>query len=380
MNATSATTATSVATGGPAASRGRSRWPRMAFAWSLACTTLGLWWVVDPAAYPLDDGVDPEPVSLLDAVGPRAGAAVCLAVGLIGMLTAAVLARATPAGRPARAAVVSSGVLAALLLVVAPDVQVLSVLGYAMALLGPPVVVTLLVAGARRHPRNLVVVALLALAVAVGVAAGEVGAPTVELLGQIRDGLGRVGIRPLVVGLLAGGGVLFGLCALAATDGTARGRWLARWGRTATVVAALGPVPYGLLRLTWLTPWPQGLGPGEESMLDGGVRVFGLCLGLAALCGAWLTTGLLARWGEVWPGWLPGLRGRPVPVAAAVVPATVVGAALCASSVSLVLLAVQTGRPDLLLFFPTPVWGPALLLATWAYHHRRTAGAAVSVG
>jgi hypothetical protein len=258
--------------------------------------------------------------------------------------------------------------------VLAPDIQMLSVLGYTMALLGGPVLVGLLLAGAGRRRANLVVLALICAAVAVGVAAGEIGSPTVEMLGQIRDGFARVGVRPLVVAYLAAGGLLLGASVLGRSVDRSRAsrERLLRWGRIATYVAALGPLPYGLIRMTWATPWPQGLLDGDEDILQGGIRVFGLCLGLSALCGSWLTLGLLARWGEVWPAWLPGLRGRPVPVRAAVVPAGLVAVALCAASVSLVVMSVRDGGPGLLLFIPAPVWGPALLLATYSYYRRRT--------
>jgi hypothetical protein len=128
--------------------------------------------------------------------------------------------------------------------------------------------------------------------------------------------------------------------------------------------------------MTWLTPWPLGVPDGQS--LGGGVRVFGLLLGLAALGGALLTLRLVARWGEVFPAWLPGLRGRPVPVLAAVLPAGVVSVVLCAASVSLVLLSAQAGMAWLVLLIPAPVWGPALGLATLAYHRRRTEGRAAA--
>lgn len=346
--------------------------PRAAVVYSLACTGLAFWWLLDPATYPLHQS--DAPVSLLGYLEPRAGAAVCLGFGLVGTVVAARLLhsgqRAAPAG------VIAAGAAASLFFtVVAPDIQLLSVLGYAMALLGGPVIVGLLVVGARRHRANLVVLALIGTAVGVGVATGEIGAPTVEMLGQVRDGFIRVGTRPIVVAFLAAGGLVLGAATLAAIrvqTGRASRELLARWGRVATFVAALGPVPYGLLRLTWATPWPQGLGPGNEQILEGGIRVFGICLGLSALCGSWLTLGLISRWGEVWPSWLPGLRGRPVPVAAAVVPAGIVAVALCAAAVSLVVMAARDGGPELLLFIPAPVWGPALMLATYAYYRRRT--------
>jgi hypothetical protein len=104
------------------------------------------------------------------------------------------------------------------------------------------------------------------------------------------------------------------------------------------------------------------------------VRVFGILLGLAALGGAVLTLGLISRWGEVFPAWLPGLRGRRVPTMAAVLPATIVSAALCASALSLVMLSSADGAGWLVPAIPGPVWGPALGLATYAYYRRRAAG------
>jgi hypothetical protein len=338
-------------------------------AWSVACAAMATWWLLDPASAPLPSET---PVSLLGYLGPRAGAVLWLAFAVLGVLASAVPAR----GGAAYRFVVGAGAASALFFgVVAPDIQLLSVLGYSMALLGGPVVVALLVAGARRHRANLVVLALIGAAVAAGVATGEIGEPTLEMLRQVRDGFARIGIRPLVVAFLAAGGFLLGTVTLATaqarTGGPAR-EWLTRWGRVATIVAALGPVPYGLIRMTWATPWPQGLGPGDESMLTGGIRVFGLCLGLAALSGAWLTIGLIRPWGRVWPRWVPGLRGRPVPVLAAVVPASLVGTALCGAAVSLAVMAVQADSPGLLVFIPAPIWGPALLLATYAYYRERT--------
>jgi hypothetical protein len=39
-------------------------------------------------------------------------------------------------------------------------------------------------------------------------------------------------------------------------SGRRAGGWIARHRTTLTLVAAAGPLPYGLIRLTWLTPWP----------------------------------------------------------------------------------------------------------------------------
>ena len=46
-------------------------------------------------------------------------------------------------------------------------------------------------------------------------------------------------------------------------------------------------------------------------------------LTLASEVLAFTAVGLVARWGEVFPRWMPRLRGRRVPTAAAVIPATI---------------------------------------------------------
>ena len=359
-----------------------SRLPAWATAWSLTCAAFGLWWLLDPGAYVLDD-VSDEPTSLMMVLPPAAGAVLFLVLGLVGAGLAVSLAQVGPGGSGRRALVAGGTGFAVFLGVAVPDVQVLSLLGYALAILGGPILVAVLLAGARRDRRNHLALALMAGAIGIGVATGQIGAPTVELLRNVRDGLAAVGPRPLVLAFMLTGGLLFAattLTALRPGDGqgaeTAAGarsrERLQRWGRRATILAAVCPLPYTLLRMTWLTPWPQGLGDGHGEMLDEGVRVFGVALGLAAVGGAWLTLGLISRWGEVWPAWLPGLRGRPVPVLAAVVPASVVALALSAASVSLVVMSVREDVWWLLLMIPAPVWGPALGLATYAYYRRRT--------
>ncbi|GAA2726386.1 hypothetical protein [Cellulomonas aerilata] len=349
-----------------------------AAAWSAGCAALALWWLVRPGDYVLDDGISPTPSSPLALVEPRPAAAALLVLGLLGVPLAIALGRLRAGDRARGPLLAAGGVVTIVLGVLVPDVQLLSFLGYAMALAGPPVLVVLLAVGARRSPRNLLALAAVGAAITIGVLAGEIGSPTVEMLRGIRGGLERVGPRPLVLAVMLLGGVLFGALILAAARrGAAVGPiapdpWQRR-GRVATWVAAACPLPYVLVRMTWLTPWPLGA-PGGVEALDGGIRVFGLLLGLAALGGSVLTVGLISRWGEVFPRWIPGLRGRPVPVAAAVVPAGIVSAVLCAASVSLVMMSLQ-GSPWLVLLIPAPVWGPALGIAALAYHRRRTAGA-----
>jgi hypothetical protein len=139
----------------------------------------------------------------------------------------------------------------------------------------------------------------------------------------------------------------------------------------ATLVATLCVLPYGLIRATWLTPWPLFLPAGTDLAAVPEMRLQGLLLGAAALAGALLTTGLVARWGEVWPRWMPVLRGRPVPVAAAVVPAVLVATVVCSAAVPMAMMAVSSGMLEFLFIFPLPVWGPALGAAALAYALRR---------
>jgi hypothetical protein len=349
--------------------------------WSAAWSVLALWWTLAPGSYVLDAPGSDEPTSLPMILPPEAGSALFLALGLVGMMLAVLLARVRRGQRGRVPVLVTGAAYAAFFGLLVPDIQLLSFLGYPLALFGGPILIVILIAGARRHRWNLVVLLVIATVIGIGVVLGEIGKPILDLLREIRGGVARVGPRPIVLAIALVGGLLFAATTVTAarrgapsrTD-AARARSaerLQRWGRAATIVAAICPLPYALIRLTWLTPWPQGLGPGHNEMLDE-VRLFGVALGLAALGGAWLTLGLILRWGEVWPAWLPGLRGRPVPVLAAVVPASLVAVVLCSASVSLVAMAVRAGDPGLVLFIPAPIWGPALALATYAYYQRRT--------
>ncbi|MFB7666045.1 hypothetical protein ACFC1R_19175 [Kitasatospora sp. NPDC056138] len=101
---------------------------------------------------------------------------------------------------------------------------------------------------------------------------------------------------------------------------------------------------------------------------------------------AYLSVGLVARWGEVWPRRIPGLGGRRVPVLAAVVPAGLGATALLVFPYSLVMSALGlkiTGEPDGLIthgwqtvafwvaYAPLAAWGPLLGVLTVHYYRRR---------
>jgi len=106
-------------------------------------------------------------------------------------------------------------------------------------------------------------------------------------------------------------------------------------------------------------------------------------LSVLSLLGASLTFGLVRPWGERFPGWLPVIGGRSVPVLAAVVPALAGGALVLAVTVKSILswdkVSGFADRPDswaarlmVACYLPAVLWGPMVLAATWGYWRRRS--------
>ncbi len=153
--------------------------------------------------------------------------------------------------------------------------------------------------------------------------------------------------------------------------------WTVRWRRPLTIIAACGPLPYALSRLTWLTPWP--IVGGEAAAADPATRVWGLALSTGAWLGVVLTLGLIRPWGEVFPRWFPVVGGRSVPIVTAAIPGFAIAALLCFAAVPILLSASEMGLASTLEFalvFPCWLWGPTLALAVWGYvgHRRSTIG------
>jgi hypothetical protein len=163
----------------------------------------------------------------------------------------------------------------------------------------------------------------------------------------------------------------------------------ARWGRIAVYVAMVAPVFYGLTRYAWALGLPLGMSQqvlrrGQES----GTWISGLFLATFGLLGAVLMLGLVQRWGEVFPRWMIGFAGRRVPIALAVVPASLISVLLVVGGIG-----IWSGLPQMIanlaaseakdaeissaILFqlgPTllfPVWGVALGVATLGYYYRR---------
>lgn len=248
--------------------------------------------------------------------------------------------------------------------------------GYLLALCMPLLLVGLLVQVIRRYPAarwTFGVPALVLLAGAAVLGREALGNLATTFVAQLA-GQGANLFGPLLLLLLA---LLWAAVTIRCARGTefvARATsWVTRHRRVFTIIAACGPLPYALARLTWFTPWPIF---GGDAAADPATRIWGITLSSGAWLGAVLTVGLLRPWGENFPRWVPWLAGRPVPVMAAALPAGAVAAMLCFTAVPLLVQAAASERSFLMaLVFPCWLWGPALALAAWGYvGHRRITG------
>ena len=178
------------------------------------------------------------------------------------------------------------------------------------------------------------------------------------------------------------GGLLLACTGLAVLRRPGRSiNWL-RIGRWATVVAVLAPLPYAIQRAAWNLGIP--LGVSEQFVLDlaadleakNVTPILAYSLSWSAVLGSLLTLGLVMRWGEVLPAWVPVLGGRRVPVLLAVVPGLTMSVVITIAGATVMRFAVQDAFDDGidgavvpgLLWLP---WGLALGVATLAYWRRR---------
>ncbi|GAA0925497.1 hypothetical protein [Nonomuraea longicatena] len=173
--------------------------------------------------------------------------------------------------------------------------------------------------------------------------------------------------------------VVGGLLLATAAIGRGRGDWFTpERGRVAVWVAFFVPLFYCLTRWAWALGIPFGV--SEEFLADGeqGLWLAGAYLATFGALGGILTLGLTQRWGEVFPRWIPGLRGRRVPPLLAVIPAGFVSIIITVAGITYIRLTV-VGKFEMTewgawlpeLFWP--IWGAALATATVAYYRRRRA-------
>ncbi|WP_344152255.1 hypothetical protein [Kribbella yunnanensis] len=165
----------------------------------------------------------------------------------------------------------------------------------------------------------------------------------------------------------------------------ATARPVPRWAHRLAHAIPFFVLPSSLWRLGFVFGSSMGMldETGQETYVHGfGPKLYivGLSLFLEAL--ALTSLGLVQRWGEIVPTWIPFIGGRRVAPYAAVIPATLGGLAL----IALWAYAMRNAYTEGFLFFTSTfwqylmvgsysllhLWGPALLAVTWAYHRRRT--------
>jgi hypothetical protein len=364
--------------------------PALAGLVSLVFAVVSAAWLVVPSTNPFadpDSSLAPQRTLLGAALPPRATAALLLGGCVAGVVVAAV-ALTTGRGRSRRLTdALMGGFGLVFTLVVGVGLlseQAIVMAGYMMALLVPAGAVVLGVQVVRTSRVGRWVVGGVVAAASAVFAAGVLPVDAWVTLGRNIAGLAE---ELASIGVVLGLTVAVLLWALvggtAMRDGgtlDAPGRWVLRHRRTITVLAALGPVPYAVLRLTWLTPWPYGV-PSDALPPD--TRIWGLLLSSGAWAGMILTIGLIRPWGEVFPRWMPLVAGRPVPVWLAAAPGSVVAAILCVSAVPMIRMFAEESAGEALtsaLILPFWFWGPMLALAVWGYVLHRGSATGPIVG
>ncbi|WP_192579623.1 hypothetical protein [Micromonospora sp. AMSO31t] len=103
-------------------------------------------------------------------------------------------------------------------------------------------------------------------------------------------------------------------------------RWTRRWAYVAVALPVVGwAVPHGL----WVLGVPFGIPQRQLEDTHRDLSTWtGAAITLVPPLAGLLVLGLTQRWGQQFPRWVPGLRGRPVPRLLAVIPAGVVALTL----------------------------------------------------
>ncbi|MFD3683701.1 hypothetical protein ACFWTE_02615 [Nocardiopsis sp. NPDC058631] len=329
--------------------------PWAALAWSAAALALGLGWL--SGVLPLSVGETPGLGSFFSGRGEALPVVLALALGSVGAVCSVLILR----GGGGRAVEAGAWALAALALLVFVDGNLLALLGYTMIM---PVA-------------GWVVPGL-----------AEIWLLTVVEPASLTGLFFTAGVAVWVVAALTHRRAVAGACVWCGrgpqwSAGAERGTRVRalRAGRIAVAVGAVTSLLYPSVRIPWLFGVPVGMSEEDFAAIsaDPFTLVIGVGLGAAGLVGAVLMLGLVQGWGVRFPRWMVGLAGRRVPVAVAVVPATLVAVALVAMGRG-ALTEILRGGPETMVldahgvvFVSMGVWGLALAAATAAYAVRRRA-------
>ncbi|MEP6649117.1 MAG: hypothetical protein ABJA74_04290 [Lapillicoccus sp.] len=361
--------------------------PVVALLVSAGAVVLGLAAGRSPGDSALTRTDGPMAASLLPPVWLATLVTLTGAAGLVGVL----VSLATPARRARWALTAVFVATVAVLGFGLGSISSIALAGYLVTMAMPVVLVVLVVQAVRRYRRvRWVALGSAAAFVVWALLSASLRPESLQQLGAgLVTGFATGAPRLLVAVLSTAATASFGLLLLVEVRGTdawtRAGASIARHRMVWTLVAACCALPYGLVRMTWFTPWPV-LGQSED--LSDEMRLWGLLLGSGAILGFVLTLGLVRPWGEPFPRWMPRLAGRPVPVPAAAVPGGIVAAVLLTSALpmlhdlSLTDAGIGLGvdsvveRVAMALVFPLWLWGPMLGLAVWGYvgHRRRDPG------
>ncbi len=344
------------------------RWtPYAAVTWSLVYAALGIYWAARGSGFPYAASSEPNPLGpLLGRFGPGVAWIVVMLAGIPAAALGVLMLRGVRTRR--RLLIAAGAVLAGVLLLFMADLTLLQMLGYV------PYAVVGLITGAKIGQMYLDALA-------------KVQWMLAHQLFCLIGGFLWLAATVRYARLSAGACVYCGR--RDGTQGWESPDRAARWGRVALYVAMIAPVFYAFTRFAWALGWPLGM--TEEYWRNGqeqGLWISGLFLASFGLVGAVLMLGLVQRWGEVFPRWMIGLRGRRVPIALAVVPASLVSVLLVVgglaiwfglSQMAAALASTGVAGEELVggIIFqvgPTllfPVWGAALAVATLAYYYRR---------
>ena len=345
--------------------RGWPRWaPSAAVAWSLVYAALGIYWLVSGRGFPF------APATVSGSMGPavsRLGLVTAwISVFIAGLPAAAAGALMLRGDRRLRPFLMAAGtLLAALLLLLMTDLNLLVAVGYL------PYAVVALFSGA------------------------EFGADFLKGLVKwtiLHQWLCLVGgflwLAATVSYARRSGGACLACGRRDGPEGWTSPASAARWGRLAVAVALVAPAFYALTRYAWALGIPLGMSLEDLRLgQERGTWIAGLSLATFGLVGAGLMLGLVQRWGEVFPRWMVGLAGRRVPIALAVVPASIVsvllvvgGLSIWSSYAQLAEASAASGQALWSFIGPTllfPVWGISLAVATLGYYLRRRGPCAV---
>jgi hypothetical protein len=343
------------------------RWaPYAAVAWSLIYSALGIYWAVSGRGFPFA----PEAVfnimePLLGRFGPGAAWIVVMLAGIPAAAMGAAMLRGLR-GKVLRPLLITTGaLLAGVLLLLMPSLNLLVKIGYI------PGVILGLVTDEKRLAY---------------LAAWTQWATIHQLLCLFGGFLWLA--ATFCYTRLSGDACLY--CGRRdGPEGWTGPAKAARWGRIALVVAMVAPVCYAFTRYAWALGFPLGMNAERfRSGQESGIWIGGASLATFGVVAAVLMLGLVQRWGEVFPRWMIGLAGRRVPIALAVVPASLASVILIVGGISIwsgltwmVANLAASGAENMeiicaLIFElgPTllfPVWGAALAVAALGYYFRR---------